>query len=35
LASVPSVPSNAGGVLMRAHDGRVVHLDDRIMNGGK
>jgi hypothetical protein len=30
-----SVSSNAGGVLMHAHDGRVYHLDGRIMSGGK
>jgi hypothetical protein len=30
-----SVPCNAGGVLMHAHDGRVDHLDGRIMSGGK
>ena len=30
-----SVPSNAGGVLMHAHDGRVDYLDGRILNGGR
>jgi hypothetical protein len=30
-----SVSRNAGGVLMHAHDGRVDHLDGRIMSGGK
>jgi hypothetical protein len=30
-----SVPSNAGGVLMHAHDGSVDHFDGRIMSGGK
>jgi hypothetical protein len=30
-----SVSSNAGGVLMHARDGRVDHLDGRIMSGGK
>ena len=30
-----SVSGNAGGVLMHAHDGRVDHLDSRIMSGGK
>jgi hypothetical protein len=30
-----SVSGNAGGVLMHAHDGRVDHLDGRIMSGGK
>jgi hypothetical protein len=29
------VSSNAGGVLMHAHDGRVDHLDGRIVSGGK
>jgi hypothetical protein len=28
-------PSNAGGVLMHAHDRRVDHLHVRIMSGGK
>jgi hypothetical protein len=30
-----SVSSNAGGMLVHAHDGRVDHLDGRIMSGGK
>jgi hypothetical protein len=30
-----SVSSNAGGVLMHAHDRRVDHLHGRIMSGGK
>jgi hypothetical protein len=30
-----SVSSNAGGVLMHAHHGRVDHLDGRIMSGSK
>jgi hypothetical protein len=30
-----SVPSDAGGVLMYAHDGRIDHLDGRIVSGGK
>ena len=30
-----SVSSNAGGVLMHAHDRRVDHLHVRIMSGGK
>ena len=30
-----SVSSNAGGVLMHAHDGCIDHLDGRIMSGGK
>ena len=30
-----SVSSDAGSVLMHAHDGRVDHLDGRIMSGGK
>src|SRR5262249_52572911 len=30
-----SVPSNAGGVLMHPHDGRVDHLDGGIVSGSK